>query len=94
MALATSSPGADLNAPVDLCEVTDPTPGIPAWRACDKKATQVIIATNAPGYCPVCDFHAEQFQREAPHATVRVVSLAQFETERANGLYPSSPTAP
>ena|SRR6185369_3082970 len=94
MALVTENLAADLHAPVRRCEVMERrtiTTSAGVWRIlgpCGSDATQVIVNTHAPGYCPVCDDHAAQFHREAPHATARVVSLAQFETERADGLYP------
>lgn len=72
---------AELNAPLSgACNVT-------FLGACDQPIESVIIATNAPGFCPVCRFHREKWEINQPDATVRIVSVAAFEAERRRGLY-------
>lgn len=72
---------AELNAPLTrTCDVRD-------FGPCGHVVESIIVATNAPGFCPVCRFHREKWEINQPDATVRILTVAEFEAERRRGLY-------
>jgi len=75
------SPNDDLNQPITGC--------MASWGAnkCPNEVTHVIVTQANPGFCAVCEAHIVGFRAMA--GSYKVVSLAEFEQMRADGLYSS-----
>lgn len=85
--LTTQDLSAELNKPIDGCRVVYQIGG----PKCPNPVTNVIVTTRAPGFCPVCRFHAEGFV--ASPGSYKMLTLEQFEAERRRGLYAPEPEA-
>lgn len=83
MSVVASDPTADLNVPLTTCLVLWRRAGV----TCPNPIAEVAVCTNAPGFLPMCTAHAEHFKKINPNATVRWLSPADFDAERAAGLY-------
>ena len=75
---------ADLSGPITKCEV-DIMFGYP----CPQKVTKILVTKHAKGFCPVCEFHADNFELKSQ---VNIIPLAKFEQDREKYLYPNLAT--
>jgi hypothetical protein len=78
-------PGSSMFDPVLRCDVLVTNFEIP----CQHRVSHVIVNMKKAGFTPVCTLHRNQWLREMvqDHSKSIIVTVAEFEMMRINGLY-------
>ena len=79
--VSVSNYDADMDAPIENCEVRNEFGGY-----CQNKATKILVTKRALGYMPVCDKHADAY---ALKDGVNIIDVEKFKIDPQKYLYPN-----